>query len=74
MVTNLAINAIVVPFQTAVPHLTKYLTKSHRVIYKRKKIEKFQRKGRRQKGRRKFTVIKEQNEIIKERMGNLDKR
>ena len=35
----------VVPFQTVVPHLTKFLPKSHRLIYKRKKIEKFKRKG-----------------------------
>ena len=65
MVTNLAINAIVVPFQTAVPHLTKYLTKSHRVIYKRKKIEKFQRKGRRQKGRRKILSLRNRMKLLK---------
>ena len=46
MMMNLAIHAIVVPLQTAVPTLTKFLTKSHPVIYKRMKIEKFQRKGR----------------------------
>ena len=46
MMINLAIHTIVVPLQTAVPHLTKFLTKSHRVIYKRKKIGKFQRKER----------------------------
>ena len=65
MVTNLAINAIVVPFQTAVPHLTKYLTKSHLVIYKRKKIEKFQRKGRRQKGRRKILSLRNRMKLLK---------
>ena len=32
----------IVPLQTAVPHLTKFLMKSHRVIFKRKKIEKSQ--------------------------------
>ena len=42
MMMNLAIHTIVVPLQTAVPRLTKFLTKSHREIYKRKKIEKFQ--------------------------------
>ena len=45
MMTSLAIYARVVPFQTVVPHLTKFLPKSHRLIYKRKKIEKFKRKG-----------------------------
>ena len=36
IMTSLAIHTIVVSLQTAVPHLTKFLTKSHRVIYKRK--------------------------------------
>ena len=34
---GLKIHAIVVPLQTAVPHLTKFLTKSHRALYKKKK-------------------------------------
>ena len=46
MMTNLAIHTIVVPLQTGVPNLTKFLTKSYRVIYKRKKIENFQGKVR----------------------------
>ena len=46
MMMNLAIHTTVVPLQTAVPHLTKFLTKSHLVICKRKKIEKPERKGR----------------------------
>ena len=46
MMMNLTIHTTVVPFQTAVPHLTKFLTKFHRVICKRKKSEKSQRKGR----------------------------
>ena len=37
---NLAINTIAVPLQTAVPHLTKFPTKSHLVITKRKTIKK----------------------------------
>ena len=40
MLTNLAIDRIAVPLQTAIPHLTKVLKKSHRVTYKKKKIEK----------------------------------
>ena len=46
------IHAIVVSLQTAVPHLTKFLTKSHRAIYKKKKkkkkveIEKLQLQGK----------------------------
>ena len=39
--TNLVIHTIVVPRQTAVPRLTKFLTKSERVMYKRKRIRKF---------------------------------
>ena len=37
MMMNPSIHATVVPPQTAVSHLTKFLTKSHRVICKRKK-------------------------------------
>ena len=37
---NLAIHTIAVLLQIPVPCLTKFLTKSHRVIYKRKTIEK----------------------------------
>ena len=44
MMMNLAIHTTVVPLQTAVPHLTKFLTKSHRVIYKRKKSKSFNEK------------------------------
>ena len=42
MMMNLAIHTIVVPLKAAVPHLTK----SHRVMYKRIKIEKYPQKGR----------------------------
>ena len=61
MLTNLAIHTMLVPLQTAVPHLTKFLMKSCRVIYKRRKIEKFQRKGRTK------TAIKQKDETIIER-------
>ena len=46
MMMNLATHTIVVPLQTVVLHLKKFLTKSHRLIYKRKKIERFQRNGK----------------------------
>ena len=46
MMMNFAIQTIVVPLRTAASHLKKFLTKSHRVTYKRKKIKKFQQKGR----------------------------
>ena len=79
MLTNLAIHTILVPLQTAVLHLRKFLTKYHRVIYKRQKIEKFQRKGKKMKGKDKNTVIKKKKEkskcnieTIKERKGNVD--
>ena len=66
MMTNLAIHTIVVPFQTTVPHLTKFLSKSHRVIYKKKKKS--------TKRKDKNTFIKEKDETIKERArtNNLD--
>ena len=57
--TNLAIHTIIVPCQTAVLRLTKFLMKSLRVMYKRKRIDKFQRKGRKRKRKDKNTVIKE---------------
>ena len=43
IMTNLVINTIVVPLQTAVPRLMEFLTKFHRVIYK-KKLEYFNEK------------------------------
>ena len=46
MMMKLAIHTTVVPLQTAVPHLTKFLAISHQVICKKKKIEKSQRKGK----------------------------
>ena len=46
MMTNLAIHAMVVPLEKAVSHLRKFLAKSYRVIFTRKKIGNFQRKGR----------------------------
>ena len=57
--TNLAIHTIIVPRQTAVLRLTKFLMKSLRVMYKRKRIDKFQRKGRKRKRKDKNIVIKE---------------
>ena len=63
MMTNLAIHTIVVPLQTVVPHLTKFMAKSHRIIYKRKKIEKFQRKGRKLKGKTKILSLKKRKKI-----------
>ena len=50
MMTDLAIHTIVVPLQTVVSHLTEI----HQVIYKRNKIEKFQQKGRKRKGRQRY--------------------
>ena len=60
MITNPAIHKIVVPFQTEVPHLTRFLTKSHRVIYRRK--GKISTKTKETKGKDKNTVIKEKEE------------
>ena len=41
MIANLVFHTIVVSHQTALPpRVTKFLTKSQRVIYKRKTIEK----------------------------------
>ena len=70
--TSFAIHPIVTPLQTAVPHLTKFLTKSHLVIYKRKKKSKSfnEKEGNEKEGQN--TVIKENGETIKERTGNLD--
>ena len=77
MMTNLAIHMIVVPLQTASPHLMKFLTKSHRVIYRKSK--KLQRKGMKQKGRTKMLSLRKRKknnkcniQSIKEKRGNLD--
>ena len=66
MLMNLAIHTIVVPLQTAVLHLKKFLSKSHRVIYKRKKIENFNKKEGNENN------IKEKDKTSKEKTGNLD--
>ena len=71
MMTNLAIHTIAGPRQAAVPRLTKSLTKAPRVIYKGRRIEKFQRKGRKGKGRTK-EIANAKSETFKEREGNLD--
>ena len=75
--TNL--HAIVVPLQTAVPHLTKFLTKSHRVIYKRKKKTKNfnEKEGNKREGQKYCHEGKEENskcqiQTIKQKEGNLD--
>ena len=60
MMMNLAIHTIVVPLKAAVPHLTK----SHRVMYKRIKIEKYP-----QKGRTKILSLKKRMKLVK-KMGN----
>ena len=44
MMTNLAIHTIVVPLQTAVAHMSKFLTKSHRVYTTEKKSKNFNEK------------------------------
>ena len=54
MMTNLAIHTIVVPLQTVVPHLTKFMTKSHRIIYKRKKSKNFHEKEENERERQKY--------------------
>ena len=41
MMMNLTIHTVVVPIQTAVLHLTKFVTKPYRVISKRKKSKNF---------------------------------
>ena len=71
MMMNLTIHTTVVPFQTAVPHPTKFLTKFHRVICKRKKKRKISTKRKEMKMKDKNNVIKEKNETSKERTGNL---
>ena len=63
MVMNLTIHTTAVPLQTAVPHLTKFLTKSYWVKISLKR-EEMRRKDRR-------NVIKQQDETTKERTGNL---
>ena len=45
MMMNLAFHTTVVPLQMAVPHLMKFLTKSHQVICERKKIEGNEKEG-----------------------------
>ena len=49
MLTNLAIHRIVVPLQTAIPHLTKVLKKSHRVTYKKKSKNLNEKEGNKRK-------------------------
>ena len=77
MMTNLAIHTIVVPLQRASPHLMKFLTKSHGVIYRKSKN--LQRKGMKQKGRTKMLSLRKRKknnkcniQSIKEKRGNLD--
>ena len=68
MLTYLAIHTIVVPLQTALPHLTYTKEKNRKIFTKRKET----------KGKDKNTVIKEMEEngkceiqTIKERKGSL---
>ena len=62
MMTNLVIHAIVVPLQTAAPHLK-------RNIRKEKKSKKFQRKGRKQKRRTKILSSRKRMKLLqKERV------
>ena len=61
MVTNFAIHKIVVPL----PHLKKFLTKSHRIIHGKKKIRKISTKTKEGKGKDKNTVFKEKEEYSK---------
>ena len=65
MMTILAINTIVVPLQTAVLHLMKFLTKSHRVIYKTRKFESFKRKRRKRKDGKKILSLRKRMKLIK---------
>ena len=53
MMMNLAIHTTVVPLLMAVSHLTKFMTKSHRIICKRKKNRKIstERKQKKRKDR-----------------------
>ena len=68
------LHAIVVPLQTVVPHLTKFLTKSHRVIYKRKKKQKISTKRKETKGKDKNTIIKEKKKIANAKFKLLNKK
>ena len=61
MMTNLAIHMILVHRQKAVHVLRKLLTKPPRVIQNRKRNKKFQRKGRKWKGRAKILLKKRKN-------------
>ena len=74
MMTNLAILKTVVPLQTAVPYLTKFLAKSRLVIYKRKKTEKFQRKRRKRKGRTKILSVRNRKKLTNARFKLLNKK
>ena len=65
MMTILAIHTIVVPLQTAVLHLMKFLTKSHRVIYKTRKFESFKRKRRKGKDGKKILSLRKRMKLIK---------
>ena len=65
MMTILAIHTIVVPLQTAVLHLMKFLTKSHRVIYKTRKFESFKRKRRKRKDGKKILSLRKRMKLIK---------
>ena len=65
MMTILAIHTIVVPLQTAVLHLMKFLTKSRRVIYKTIKFESFKRKRRKRKDEKKILSLRKRMKPIK---------
>ena len=71
MMMNLAIHTIVVPLHTAVPYLTKFLTKSNWVMHQ-KKVRKLSTKRKEMKRKDKNTAFKEKDETIKERMSNLN--
>ena len=61
---NLVIHAILVSLQAVVPYPTKFLTKSHWIIYKRKKNRKISMKW-------KETKSKDKNAAIKEKVGTI---
>ena len=64
---NLVIHAILVSLQAVVPYPTKFLTKSHWIIYKRKKNRKISMKW-------KETKSKDKNAAIKEKDGTIQKK
>ena len=80
VMTNLAIYTIALPLQKAGPCRTKFLTKSHWVIYKKKKKNrKITTKTKETKGKDKNNVIKKKGQnskreisTIKIRTSNLD--